>query len=250
MKESRPTAVVRPRPLLRSLKLGERVARILVKRLTSEGDRAEAVPTEQEICEEFGVSKTVAREVFSQLVSMRLVAVRHGRRTRRRPSSQWDYLNPVLIDVLSESDLILELLRELHQVRLLLEPEVAALAAERVDEARIARMRQLIESMQTAMDDPDVFLDLDVAFHGELVAAVDNRILSQLVDSIGELLRASRRVTQLLPHALVIGTEGHAAVLEAVIARDPDGARAAMIRHIEFAAAAWTDKRTRVREAV
>ncbi len=249
MNESQPTAVIGPAPQLRSPKLGQRVAKILVKRLTSAGDRAAAVPTEQEICAEFGVSKTVAREVISQLVSMRLVAVHHGRRTKRRPSSQWDYLNPVLLDALSEPDL-LDLLRELHQVRLLLEPEVASLAAERVDEARIMRMQQLIESMQAATDDSDVYLDLDVAFHAELVAAVDNRILSQLVDSIGELLRASRRVTQLLPHALVIGTEGHAAVLEAVIARDPDGARAAMIRHIEFAAAAWTDKRARVPEAV
>ena len=216
MKESLPTPVILRRPQLRSPKLGERVARILVKRLTSAGDRADAVPTEQEICAEFGVSKTVAREVIGQLVSMRLVAVRHGRRTQRRPSSQWDYLNPVLIDVLSESDL-LDLLSELHQVRLLLEPEVAALAAEKTDEARIARMRELIESMRVSTDDPDAYLDLDVAFHGELVAAADNRILSQLVDSIGDLLRASRRVTNLLPHALLSATEAHAAVLDAVL---------------------------------
>jgi GntR family galactonate operon transcriptional repressor len=249
MKDPQPPAVIRPAPQLRSLKLGQRVATILVKRLTSAGDRAQAVPTEQEICAEFGVSKTVAREVIGQLVSMRLVAVRHGRRTQRRPSSQWDYLNPVLIDALAESDL-LDLLSELHQVRLLLEPAVAALAAEKTDEARIERMRQLIESMRVSTDDPDAYLDLDVAFHGELVAAADNRILSQLVDSIGDLLRASRRVTNLLPHALLSATEAHGAVLDAVVAGDPEAARAAMTRHIEFAAAAWTAERARTRKAV
>ena len=129
------------------------------------------------------------------------------------------------------------------------EPEVAALAAEKTDEARIARMRELIEAMRTSTDDPDAYLDLDVAFHGELVAAADNRILSQLVDSIGDLLRASRRVTNLLPHALLSATEAHGAVLEAVIAGDPDAARAAMISHIEFAAAAWTAERKRTRKA-
>ena len=73
MKDPQQAAVTRPAPHLRSLKLGQRVATILVKRLTSAGDRAAAVPTEQEICAEFGVSKTVAREVIGQLVSMRLV---------------------------------------------------------------------------------------------------------------------------------------------------------------------------------
>ena len=121
MKALEPAAPSRRPVQIRSLKLGERVAKILVERIASGGDRAHSVPTEQEICQEFGVSKTVAREVVGQLVSMRLVAVHHGRRTQRRPANQWDYLNPVLIDVLPEADL-LDLLRELHQVRLLLEP--------------------------------------------------------------------------------------------------------------------------------
>ena len=242
--------MVEPRLQLRALKLGEQVTRILVKRLAGDSDASVDAPTEQEICDEFEVSKTVAREVISQLVAMRLVLVRHGRRTRRRPPSQWDYLNPVLVDVLAETDRILQLLRELHQVRLFLEPDVAALAAAHANEPRIARLKLLLESMRASTDDPNHYLDLDVAFHAELVAAADNRILSQLIDSIGALLRASRRVTNLLPLALITATEGHEAVLQAVIARNPDGAREAMVNHIEFAAAAWTTDRPRAQKAV
>lgn len=234
---------------LRSLKLGEQVARIVVRRLTKDDGTAITSPTEQEICDEFGVSKTVAREVMGQLVSMRLVNVRHGRRMIRREPSEWNYLHPVLIDVLAESDSILGIFSELHDVRLLIEPEVAARAAIGASPAQIGRMDELVSAMHGASDDPDAYLALDVKFHSELVAAAENRILSHVVDSIGELLRASRRVSNLLPQATIHATEGHEAILKAVKGRDPDGARQAMRTHLEFAAAAWAENPAKVRRA-
>ena len=230
-----------PLTLVRSEKLPHQVARVLAARIVNAEYEARPTPTEQEIVDEFGVSKTVAREVMGLLVSMRLVRVRHGRRMVIRSTAQWNYFDPRVIEVLGDSHEIRRLLSELHQVRVLIEPEVAALAATKASPEHLSRLRVHLDAMMEKPVDPEAYLEHDVAFHGELVAAVGNRIIAQIVDSTAELLRASRRVTQLLPHALDMATRGHAAVYEAVAQHDAEGARQAMLDHLAIAVMAWTD---------
>ena len=111
-------------------------------------------PTEQDICAEFGVSKTTAREVIGALASRGLVTVRHGRRMEIRPVSEWNHLDPLLLELNHDPESVRRTLGDLHELRLLLEPEIAARAALMATAEQLERMRQALERMEELQDDP------------------------------------------------------------------------------------------------
>jgi DNA-binding FadR family transcriptional regulator len=166
--------------------------------------------------------------------------VSQGRRVTLRPRTEWDYLNPLLLELHSPEE-IRRILGDLHDVRLLLEPEIAAMAAERATPDLLASMQAAIRMMEQSENEPDRYLEHDVAFHMELVWAGENVVLGRIAQSSRGLLAASRRVTQLIPGGLPIATAGHKKIFEAVAAGDPDEARRAMRDHIEFASKAWLE---------
>jgi DNA-binding FadR family transcriptional regulator len=219
---------------VRSEKLGARVARILASRIVNDpaDDRGGgSLPTEREICEEFGVSKTVAREVVAHLQSMKLVETHHGRRMRRRPVWEWNYLHPMMLELQDEAG-TRRMISELFDVRLLIEPETAARAAMDASEYHLARMSDLLDQMRTTVDLPDRYLLHDIAFHQEILAASRNRLLGHILDSVQHLLFQSRRTTGFSREARHKAYEFHAAVFEAIRDRNPERARLAMRKHL------------------
>ena len=149
------------------------------------------LPTEFEICQEFGVSKTTAREVIRSLAERGFVDVRQGRRMQLRRASEWNQLDPLMIELIDDPEVARRYLADVHYVRTLIEPEVAARAALQADDDQIDRARAAVEAMANADDDPDAYLEADVAFHRELAAATGSVILSFVLDSLGELQRLS-----------------------------------------------------------
>ncbi len=193
------------------------------------------LPTEQEVCEEFGVSKTVAREVMARLDGLKLVSVRHGRRMQLRPASDWNYLDPLMLELQDEKG-VRRLVGELHEVRMLIEPEAAWRAATVAEPEQIEIMQRALEGMRTNLERPDEFLEHDIAFHAEIVVSAQNRVISHLIDAIADLMRTSRQLTNLVPGGLPHAVEDHAAVLAAIEAGDPERAREAMRDHILWGA--------------
>ncbi len=230
-----PSAAAAPR--FRTDKLSEKVTRVLAGRIVvAVGSGANVhLPTEQEVCEEFGVSKTVAREVMARLEALKLVSVRHGRRMQLRPASDWNYLDPLMLELQDEAG-VRRLVGELTDVRMLIEPEAAARAAEAASPDQIVIMRESLDGMRENIHRPHVFLEHDIAFHREVVVSARNRVISHLVDAIADLMRTSRRLTNAVPGALAHTVEDHAAVLAAIEARDAEGARRAMRDHILWGA--------------
>jgi DNA-binding FadR family transcriptional regulator len=159
---------------VQALKLSDQVTRVLAGRIVN-GDLG--LPTEQDICAEFGVSKTTAREVIGALASRGLVAVRHGRRMEIRPVSEWNHLDPLLLELNRDAEDVRRTLGDLHDLRMLLEPEIAARAALMATDEQLSRMRYAIERMEELEADPDAYLEIDVDFHSELAAATGNIVL-------------------------------------------------------------------------
>jgi DNA-binding FadR family transcriptional regulator len=224
----------------RFVKLSDQVTRELARRIAN-GEFGEDVPlpTEFEICQEFGVSKTTAREVIRSLAERGFVDVRQGRRMQLRRASEWNQLDPLMIELIDDPDVARRYLADVHYVRTLIEPEVAARAALQADEDQIARAQAAVEAMASLTDDPDAFLEADVAFHRELAAATGSVILSFVLDSLGELQRLSRRVTNRLLKRLPEATREHRRILEAVVAREPEQAREAMQAHLLTVEHVW-----------
>jgi DNA-binding FadR family transcriptional regulator len=225
---------------VQSLKLSDQVTRVLAGRIVN-GDigSADLAPTEQDICAEFGVSKTTAREVIGALAARGLVTVRHGRRMEIRPVGEWNHLDPLLLELNDNPEGVRRTLGDLHDLRMLLEPEIAARAALMASEEQLERMRQALERMAELEDDPDAYLEVDVDFHSEIALASGNIVLAFVLDSVRELLRVSRRVTNLI-NAMPETTAAHRRIYEALLAHEPETARQAMRTHLLTVTEVWT----------
>jgi len=203
------------------------VAARLVRRIATGGP----APSETEICQEFGVSRIVARETIKILAALDIVEVAQGRRVVVRPRDEWDYLSPQLIEWLPE-EVVEGLLRELHGMRMLVEPELAAMAAASASAGALDRLRHALDRMAALEDDPDRYLRVDQEFHMEICRAASNRILDRIMYSARWLSTTSRRITNEAPLGLQRATADHARIHAAIQARDPEAARAAMRAHL------------------
>lgn len=206
------------------------VAARLTQRIVNGQIEEGRAPSELDIVQEFGVSRVVARETLKILASLDIVDIAQGRRVAVRPQAEWDYLSPQLAEWLPEEHLD-GLLRELHQMRELLEPELAAMAAAAISDETLDRLQTALDRMASLETDPDAYIEVDHEFHMEICKAADNRILDRIMYSARWLGTASRRVTNKgnLPDA----TEDHILIYRALQARDPDAARAAMRYHVQ-----------------
>lgn len=211
-------------------RLADQVTRRVAGRIiAAPGD---PLPSEQEICTTYGVSKTVAREVIGRLRDMRIVSVHHGRRMQRRPEGEWDYLDPLLLELQDDAG-TRQLLLELQEIRRLIEPEIAARAATSRTPEQLEVMRIALDGMRASGADADGYAEHDVAFHQGIVDAAQNRVASHIIDSIRALMRTSRRYTNAVPGTLPRATGEHEAILAAIADQDRDRARAAMIDHLD-----------------
>jgi DNA-binding FadR family transcriptional regulator len=204
----------------------------LVPRIADGEFRDQQAPSESEICQEFGVSRSVARESLKILASLDIVQIAQGRRVTIRPPEEWDYLNPMLAEWLPKQQ-VRQLLRELHGMRLLLEPELAAMAADGISTGARAELRALVERMSGLENAPDEYLETDLAFHLEICRAAQNRVLDRIMFSARWLLTASRKVTNEGPDSLHSATHDHSRIFAAIEAGDPARARRAMRAHLQ-----------------
>jgi DNA-binding FadR family transcriptional regulator len=140
---------------------------------------------------EFGVSRTIAREVVQVLASMGLVESRRRTGVRVRPRSDWDHYDPAIIRWRLDGDGRAAHLYDLSQLRAAVEPPSSALAAVNADATVRAEIVRLAHAMETAgaAADLSTFLDLDIRFHRMLLAASGNVMFDALGDVVEEVLR-------------------------------------------------------------
>jgi DNA-binding FadR family transcriptional regulator len=226
------------------------VAARLTRRIVSGEFSDGRAPSELEISQEFGVSRVVARETLKILASLDIVDIAQGRRVAVRPAAEWDYLNPQLAEWLPEEH-VDELLRELHEMRVLLEPELAAMAATGISDEALAALQGELDRMASLENEPDGYLEVDHEFHMAICRAANNRILDRIMYSARWLGTASRRVTNAAPGSLHRATGAHTRIFAALRARDPDAAREAMRSHLQKNSPILAEKeqRTKARSA-
>jgi DNA-binding FadR family transcriptional regulator len=191
------------------------------------GDREACwLPGERSLAERLGVSRSVVREAIQRLVQQGLLEIQHGNGVKmvqhlHRP------LCESLARLLPEER---ERLRQLNELRLSLEPDAAALAAERRSAADLKNL-QAIHARLLAATEAEAAIHLDLAFHQAIAAASGNRIFQLVLDSLAELglrsrLRSMSRVGT-LP-----AVRQHAAILRAIESADAAAARRAMRAHV------------------
>ena len=143
-----------PRRLRRPPRLAPAVAEDLIDRIVG-GEFAErsALPAEAMLCDEYGISRTVAREAMKMLESDGLVHISHGRRATVGEREQWNLLDPVVLRAELAHDATLTVIDDLVHVRATLETSMAAAAAVRIDAAGRNELTAAFARLEELSDD-------------------------------------------------------------------------------------------------
>lgn len=207
------------------------LARVELGELTP-GDR---LPTEQQLAETHGVSRTVVREAVHQLRSQGVLVSRQGSGVyvaTPAPNKSLAF-DPQVLGSLTAVVQIVE-------VRRALEGEIAALAAERASRAQIASMRRALRGIEQAVAAGGDGVDEDLVFHRTVADASCNPQFSRLLGFLEQYLREAMRVTRdneaRHPDFGAAVRKEHQAIFDAIAARDADAARQLATRHMELAA--------------
>jgi GntR family transcriptional regulator, transcriptional repressor for pyruvate dehydrogenase complex len=236
--DSRPTESLFEQ-VSREPRLSDKVAEMMLDTILSRRlDVGDRLPSERELGEQFGVSRTVVREAVRALVAKGVIEVRSG-----------SGLRVAAVDAAAVSESMSLYLRgggidfeKVHEVRLLLEMHIAALAAERATEDDLARLREVHERMEREAGDVEAAARDDLEFHRLIALATHNELYLVLMDSIGASLIDIRR-DNLGSGSAPATLEQHAAVLDRIAAHDADGARKAMSDHLASVAEFWQRQR-------
>jgi GntR family transcriptional regulator, transcriptional repressor for pyruvate dehydrogenase complex len=189
----------------------------------------EQLPAERALALQFGVSRTAVREAVKALHEKGLVEAYPGRGTFITSGSS----NAIrltldrMIKTGSADGTV-----HLTEVREMLEPEIAALAATRAREENLEELKEAVGIMDDAKQDPAAYIEADLDFHLALAEAAANPLILSLIDSIVGVLREQRMRIFKVDGGPERGQYHHKRILEAVENRDPAGARAAMRAHL------------------
>lgn len=188
------------------------------------------LPSERALCAELGISRVSLREALRVLQATGYVESRHGAGTFARLPEE------------SEQRTALWFANDIHVVELLemriaIEPGVAAFAAQRRSDDDLAAMRQAVDELRRADEVSDRLLAVaaDAEFHRVIGASVRNPALADLMEQFQQQAGMERRASLTVPGQIQRAVDDHEEILQAILIQDPEAARRAMLAHLEDA---------------
>ena len=216
--------------LVRTSRLYEQIVQQIEESIVKGDLKAgDQLPAERDLAQRFGVSRTAVREAVKALREKGLVEAYSGRGT---------FITDGTTHAVRQSlDLMVKIGQpegstHLAEVRAILEPEIAALAAARIQEPELATMREAVAAMDRAGQDPETYIEADLDFHLALAEGAANPLILSLLDSIVGLLREQRLRIFRVPGGPERGQIHHKRILEAIERHDAEKARDAMRSHL------------------
>jgi GntR family transcriptional repressor for pyruvate dehydrogenase complex len=186
------------------------------------------LPSERLLAEQFGVSRSSVREAIRSLELQGLVVSKRGSGTFIN-SENLDSVVALIAGTLSPED---DTLRDVFEVRHLLEPQIAAVAAQRAEDSEICRLGEILEQQQREIEAGETGVNADTAFHFALASATHNSALVKVVSAVEDMLERSRDQSLQEPGRPQRSLASHRHILETVRARHSEAARQAMEHHL------------------
>ncbi|MFV4913982.1 FadR/GntR family transcriptional regulator [Microbacterium lacticum] len=207
----------------------DEIKQLILARNLKSGD---SLPTETELCETLGVSRSSVREAIRTLSTLDIVDVRHGHGTYVGAMSLDPMVEALVFrGVLSPSG-TLDALREVIDVRLALDLAMAEVVVANVSNADVEELRGRVAEMVHKAARGETFLEADRAFHTALFAATGNRLAQQLVGAFWDVHTAVIPLLGLAVPADIEDTaKAHGDMLSAALAGDTEAYRRAVIEH-------------------
>jgi GntR family transcriptional repressor for pyruvate dehydrogenase complex len=205
--------------------VAKQIERLILKKLQP-GDK---LPSERELVETLGVSRSSIRDAIRSLELMGMVEPRQGAGTIVRELSSESLANP-LANALRRKE---ELIEELLEFRIMFEPQLAARAATRVSSTQVSEMEEILKRQEAKLRLGENTIAEDSEFHYAIALASGNSVVLKVLDTLMDLLRDSRERSLQVSGRPQKSLAGHRRILSAIKRHDPQGAKEAMQRHIE-----------------
>lgn len=193
------------------------------------GDR---LPPERDLSEQLQVSRASLREALRALEISGIVESRHGGGTYVRGFSELGVMSPLAL-ILEASD---DIVGDLWEVRIIVEPALASMAALRATPDDIDGLDVIVQEQARSFDqfgDDDQWMMLDRAYHSALARASGNTVSVRVLELINQLLQEGRRHFVASPERRRTALACHREILDAIRKREPRIAHGAMLRHLQ-----------------
>jgi GntR family transcriptional repressor for pyruvate dehydrogenase complex len=187
----------------------------------------DTLPTERQLTEEYRVGRSSIREALRMLESQGLI--------ESRGSGMFavaEFRNPLNQSLSLLLSLDASNLRELYEMRMLIEGELAALAAERRTDEDLGRMLGALQEMRSELESEQLYIDADVRFHLAIADAAKNRFALHMMQAFRELLHRALSSVYHIPGSPATSIDQHQQILDAIAARRPQESRRAMQEHL------------------
>lgn len=216
----------------RTGKLYEEIAAQMMEQIRSgalrPGDR---LPPERTLAEEYGVSRTAIREALRSMEMMGCVESHVGEGTYIKTPSLQEIVDPFSMLIAQNG----RMGGDLIEARLILETEIAALAARRRTDEQLSALEKTLAEMRRDIEAGGMGIEADERFHEILVGAAGNEALSTMLNMCAGMLSRTRPLTQSIKGVPKMALKDHTAIFEAVRIQDERTARRLMRGHLNRA---------------
>jgi len=231
--------------------LHERIIDELGREIVSGGLKpGDRLASDQELIERFEASRTAIREAMKVLSTKGLIEARQRAGTRVRPRTQWDLLDAEVLEWHTPDAITDSFLKDLEELRELIEPEAAGLAAMRATDENVEAMENAFLRMEASAADRPAFAQADLAFHLAVLDASQNQLIRKLKGItgtvLGVLFKLQTEVTSPVPEANI---DAHRQIFVKIRDGDRRGAERAMRQAIRNGARTISMRRKRQRAA-
>jgi GntR family transcriptional repressor for pyruvate dehydrogenase complex len=201
-----------------------------IKELITEGriKPGDRLPPERELAELFKASRNSVRDAIRVLEQMGLIESRQGDGTYVRTLTADELTEPLALCLLQSRTQM----RELWEVRRVLEPSLAEAAAARITEEELSELESVLDAQRLKVEAGFIGLEEDAAFHYGIAEAARNGVMLRVMDTLVDLLRQSRERSLQHGDRPLYSHAGHMRILAALRRRDPAAARAEMLQHL------------------
>ncbi len=208
-----------------SLIAAKRLREMIIEKGMKAGDR---LPSEGELGELYGVSRSTVREAVKLLIAENVVEIQRGKGTfvTVQPGVSKD---PLGLEFANQAGL----LENLMETRMMIEPQIAYLAAQRATEKNIRKIAQVIKQIQDAGSDKGNHTKYDVAFHRAVAECTQNDVLYRILPIICESIQEGYFKTSNVPGSYERAIQSHINIYEAIMNRNPITAKNETEKHIK-----------------
>lgn len=188
------------------------------------------LPSESDLCGTLGISRSTVREAIKILIAENIVEIKRGKGTfvTSQPGMVQD---PLGVNYMSKKNMLFNL----FETRLIIEPNIAYLAAQRATKENVEKLERIMSEYYSAKEKGINYSEIDIEFHNTIAESTQNEILDRILPLINDSIVQGYIETVNIPGSFEKAVVRHKRILEAIKNKDSELAKDQMEQHLKEA---------------